>query len=130
MPDNYYTTALRNRTVYELRINDDDDGDDDDDFDAQSAPAYTMVRVPYERATLAHGAFYILTLSCSYNIYTYTHLPTNSGHKQNRPRTSYIYIYDIKKKLKYIKYIILYSVVALCETLHKIIIISTEHIII
>jgi len=31
MPDNYYTTALRNRTVYELRINDDDDGDDDDD---------------------------------------------------------------------------------------------------
>jgi len=33
MPDNYYTTALRNRTVYELRINDDDDGDDDDDDD-------------------------------------------------------------------------------------------------
>lgn len=36
MPDNYYTTALRNRTVYELRINDDDDdGDDDDDENAK-----------------------------------------------------------------------------------------------
>lgn len=35
MPDNYYTTALRNGTVYELRINDDDDGYDDDDENAK-----------------------------------------------------------------------------------------------
>lgn len=37
MPDNYYTKALRNSSVYELRINDDNDGggDGDDDENAK-----------------------------------------------------------------------------------------------
>lgn len=37
MPDNYYTTALRNGTVYELRINDDDGGDGGDGDDDENA---------------------------------------------------------------------------------------------